>query len=189
MSDEAYAIRKGLTDEEKGKALTRPPRMQDDTNTGTGTRVAAGGGDVGHLPLQPAHTQAYVPHAAAPHYQQSTSSFQYSTEPYRAQPAGSLSISSYGHDSSGGPKIQGQGQGQGLEPYRCTIPIAQPYSQSTIHQVVQPLRSYTEANSPYAKTTTSTPGYHMTQSRPNARPSPSDAEAHTDTGDPLQYMS
>ena len=219
MSDEAYAIRKGLTDAEKGKTITRPPRMHEDMNTVTGSRGGpgaagaggggggGGGGDTSHapLPLQAAHTQAY-----APHYTQGTSSFQYSTEPYRANPippgpmSMSMSTSPYAHDGSGngGSKIQGQGQGQ--QAYRGPIPTATatatalPYTHSISYPSVQPPRSYGEAKSPYGNTTTTTttttnPVFNTIQSKSDTRSSSSSSDTemkiNKNIGDPLQYMS
>ena len=204
MSDEAYAIRKGLTDAEKGKTMTRMPRMHDDMNTVTGSRGGAGGGggDASHapLPLQPAHTQAY-----APHHTQGTSSFQYSTEPYRANPVPpvstsvSMSMSPYAHDGAGAVGSRNQGQSQGQQPYRGPIPgaAAPPYTHSNTHPSVPLPRSYVEAKSPYGNITTATPGYNtmQIQSKNDTRSSSSvsDTEMKKDkdkeVGDPLQYMS
>ena len=184
--------------------MTRPPRMHEDMNTVTGSR-GGGGGDASHvpLPIQPAHTQQ----AYAPHYTQGTSSFQYSTEPHRANPipippgpmSMSMSASPYAHDGSGngGSKIQGQGQGQ--QAYRGPIPTATaaalPYTQSTTYHNVQPPRSYVEAKSPYGNITTTTANavYNTIQSRIDTGSSSSSSDTemrmNKDIGDPLQYMS
>ena len=206
MSEEAYAIRKGLTDAEKGKTLTRPPRTHDDTDNrgggegagegpgaGTGTGAGTGAG-TGHMTQQPAHTQAYGQHTAVPHYQQSTSVFQYSTEPHRTHPANPA----YPAGSMPMP-MGGQGQGQGQHHYRVPTSTSNPYTQSasSSYMAMQPPRPYMEGNSQYTKTAVGSigsTGYHAVQGRPDARPSSSSssspsAEAQRDVGDPLQYMS
>ena len=178
MSEEAYAIRKNLTDAEKGKVQVRQVRHTDDHNAGGGGLGGGGGGQT--IPL--AHTQTSA--SAQRPYQQGPFSF-YSIDSYGA--------SGQSHQPESQSQFPIQGQVQGQVQTTSQLPIRNLVGPGSVQQVLPysqlPRNTYNQQQqqhqqhpyisaSPYGQKVNTSAAYQSMQI----------AERHVDESDPLEFM-
>ena len=193
MSDEAYAMRKNLTDAEKGKTVVRPPRAPEGM-----LEVPSGGGSGQlpafhqHLPLQGQgqdHSSSQRPHS----YQATQS---YEPQDFYSMTSTASHTAGVGHDSLR------QGKGHGTSVYRhydgdASYPTQQrstmPSSQKadSAQKVYEPYATQSAAYGQNQSNASSAPyGIHQASPHQNKSDVSKDQyEGGRDDSDPLQYMS